>query len=238
MALVFVQCKKQSEYGNSNKNKEKLLYDSKRSFLRIVQLTDTDVIPDSTWRNNFSILYIESPDLRNYKKIFDAVNPDSLEVLRIGNFNGQTIFSEDLTKFKKLRSLYILGDNLKEIKLKGNLDCKLKDLNIHSEYLEFPEFDPSLLTLESYTYSGVSKIIPVWVERLDYLDTFLFESNNLNEIQCDICSMKSIRIFDISKSLFYQDEMEFLKKNKRYNKLNKYVKCKPNINFKYILPAK
>jgi hypothetical protein len=131
----------------------------------------------------------------------------------------------------------VFGQNIKEVMLQKYLKCNLKILSVSSDSLVFPDFDSSFMTLQNFYYEGISNEIPMWFENLNYLYNAGFGIKNLNAIKFNLCRMNNLRIFDISESDLYKQELEYKNKNGKYKTLQKFIDCNSELQFKYKRPV-
>ncbi len=226
----------------SNSDKAKIVYSENfngYSELVLYNFTDCDELPDSIFNRYFTCLNIQCSELTDYSKLFSKIKPDSIFRIIIYSYDTNKEFSYDLYKYKMLDDLRIVGRYLEKINLKIAKEAKLKSISFYSPVLQFPDFDSSMMIVKYIDYSGNSRIIPKWVEYLKSLKEFSFNSKNLERIDCDICKMDALDLLNIENTNFYKRESLFKEKNNRYDKLERYVKCKPNLEYIYTpLPYK
>jgi hypothetical protein len=207
--------------------------DSQMIIYNALDIQISDTLSAYTCKN----LTIQSPNLFNYKRLLSLIKPDKLEKIRFRDFNHQRVFSLYLKKFKKLNVLEISGDNfLQDIFLKGNLSCKLKEASFYSSSLIFPAFDSALVDLKEFDYNGASTVLPRWLNKLNHLESMWLRGSKIQSIDCDLCSMPNLKALYINETPLYQSELKYKERYGKYNILQKYMDCKPDLELEYRLP--
>lgn len=230
--FVAFSCNRTSVDDTSNKNRCFLYKEEYRAlYLRNCDLSE---LPDSIAFKDIRHLAINSIKLIDFGALSRRIDLRKIISIRIDDLNHPEA-NLDMTKFEGLRSIGVFGgDKVHTINL-INVSDSLRALALNAPNLTFPKFDSAFLGLARLYYGGQSEVIPQWVESLNHLQYFSFDTEQISGIECDVCKMDNIVQFSIvDRDL--EDKEVYLTKMTVYPAIQKIRNCKPGLRFWTVLP--
>jgi hypothetical protein len=232
---VLVACETKKPSTSTPKPTTSIEYNEKSRTLCFTHINDSTVLPDSLKHKSYYRIFIQSKDLVNYQRVFNSINPDSVELITIFDYRGKE-FDINLKAFKQLADFHLTGKDLETFNAKDNFDCTLNHLIVASPALSFIAYQKRFDSLKTLLLDGCLNHIPNWIEQLPNIHSITIASPNIHTIDVDICKLKELRTFDISETPLYKSEMKYFSMHQRYNTLAKFKKCNPALEFYELVP--
>lgn len=233
LIVALWSCEWSVRHKDSSSRKSRYSYVKEYETLYIAE-DGIESFNDSIDKGNVRHLVFTGTKAINLDTILNYVAGENIRSIRIDDYN-QPVAAVNLKRLPNLNFVTVNGtSNLKKVTL-HDIQDSLRTIYLSGKNLDFPAFDSAFQNVKFFSYEGKADTIPRWIENLQKVETFVFYSDQVSEIQCDVCKLKRLKVFSIVEPQ-QNDKQQFLQAMKVYPVILKFKQCKPELSFWSRLP--